>query len=1177
MACVSAFTRRNLLIFYGLISNLISCSLTFLIISFAWKYYAESPHNAHTDVSRFLEEDCCVCGNPVIDVYSPNCRKEDLYDDYRDFIMFSGSAEDMGEDINQNGVLDPGEDINGNGELDADSGIFTVELLSGSFNLQLEPFNFTEGDSKVIFTATRIEDSKAANGTIVVHDGANKSCSLDVSLEPFDQAIFDTITGFPAAAHLNAFGTESEEYPTYTIESLDEQPGVYNAMYETTNTPFLLTVETIITPSSDILSNILNDPNVTQNVLDFIQEKSYTSFIFGGVLDAGVEPVRVAALAYSVAAMSSNYSVIVIFDPEDRTNNQTRRQLRNDESESLYFADSMLSILNPTKHNVLNEHQDQSKRYLKELCPSGIDYVTCLPQQQRQVDQVCITAARIAFDTAVNAAQGKYDLAILFAKNLKALVTAAWNIKKAKDLAKQLIPCVLIGLLSGPFGYGLCVARVVAINAAKFLAGKLAIEAGFELSKRNALTILNAAIDAACGTYRSSIRACVTCGGEPCDRSSDCSSEEFPDPHFRTWNNDYYDFHGACDMIHVRNEVFELHIRTERRQRWSAVNRAALRFESDILEVLDDGSIFINGVKPTATLLVLDEIYPIETSSNSVTVRMSGAQFIQFKSYYQSLLIRIDGHGSDFYDSVGMAGTWNKFGLVGRDRNTTYTNTTLFALDWEVDDNIHGDPLLFSTPAVSFCNGTSFPQMQPTLDELNFAEAACEEVTKEGEKNRENCIFDILASDGDVTWVDNPAYTDPFQGTERCVDATINELEGKASCRSLGGECVFRCDTSELNCLDDATLCDVGDVNLRKLNEYGHQGRRLNVLEGCSCALPKNRTVDGTSCQAAIGPIGLKGDRLYATNDNATEITASCGLSNDYYSGQSIWYYFVGTGRTITITTCDEATDFNTFLYLYEASSTEAEIYSDLTTCDDKLACITYQDNSGSNQCPTNSFSSTIWLNTEKDKVYYLAVLGVRKEVGIFGLHIYEETNNCENAEGPIPTNGTVTVGTNKGLEIMGPSCSITNTYYSGPGKWYYFVGTGRTITITTCDEATDFNTFLYLYEASSTEAEIYSDPTTCRSDAMCASGVCVSGLCQDGVQEVGEACDGSVDCGNSVCAHESSDRASPFICCPSGELVSIRVSAGTNDVFCTGQPEGAACRSNAMCASSVCDSGICL
>ena len=301
-------------------------------------------------------------------------------------------------------------------------------------------------------------------------------------------------------------------------------------------------------------------------------------------------------------------------------------------------------------------------------------------------------------------------------------------------------------------------------------------------------------------------------------------------------------------MIHVRNEHLELHIRTESRGYWSAVSRVALRFDSEVMEVLLDGTILINGVQPATLPSTLDGIYPLEVTSNAAKVLMSGGQYIEIRFYYNNLLVRIDAHGSDFFESVGMAGTWNTFGLIGRDGITDYSDdTTAFAVEWEVSGN---DPLLFSTPALSLCNGTTLPPAEPTAEEIANAEEICGQVLLEGQENQVNCVFDVLAGGGDPTWAQNPAYTEPLVSTERCVEAGGI----MPSCASLGGECVYRCDSSEYDCLIGSYCQDNADLTV--VDAARRSRRRMEFVEGCSCALPKQPS-DAPSTVASFKPSEL--------------------------------------------------------------------------------------------------------------------------------------------------------------------------------------------------------------------------------------------------------------------------------------------------------------------------------
>ena len=304
-------------------------------------------------------------------------------------------------------------------------------------------------------------------------------------------------------------------------------------------------------------------------------------------------------------------------------------------------------------------------------------------------------------------------------------------------------------------------------------------------------------------------------------------------------------------MIHVTNENLDLHIRTESRGHWSAVTLASLRFESDILEVYKNKTILING---NETILdSLEGMYPIDIDTYGVTVTMSGSQFIKFIYFYDSILVRIDGHGSDFYNSQGMAGTWNRLGLIGRNGTTTFTNTTQYAVEWEVNPSL-GDPVLFSSPTEHSCNEKPINEPPtPSAAELESAEEACDSIASDDD--REACIFDVLIT-GDINVTQNPDYTDPFNGTERCI-STPDDIDlsifGGLSCIEYGGECVFRCDSTKFDCVQGA-FCSL-NIEDSISADSRRQKRRMNVIEGCSCAFPKApSSIPSTSPSASFSP-----------------------------------------------------------------------------------------------------------------------------------------------------------------------------------------------------------------------------------------------------------------------------------------------------------------------------------
>mmetsp|Transcript_19509 Transcript_19509/g.45441 ORF Transcript_19509/g.45441 Transcript_19509/m.45441 type:complete len:816 (+) Transcript_19509:488-2935(+) len=331
-----------------------------------------------------------------------------------------------------------------------------------------------------------------------------------------------------------------------------------------------------------------------------------------------------------------------------------------------------------------------------------------------------------------------------------------------------------------------------------------------------------------------------------CTCKSDCDSHESGDPHFRTWSNEYYDFQSSCDMIHVRNSLLDLHIRTKYRGGFSAVSKLALRFTTDIMEMADDGSLALNGAPATAPFN-LDGIYPVTSVvtgyGTEVTVLMSGGQSMLLTSRGRGgINIWIDAHGSDFCDSQGMAGQWTQSGFLQRDGINPVSpispglNKIEYGVEWEVDVLL-GDPILFSTAATDNCIDP------PVCDPLDPYFVTCYRRQRERKlqpldpfvecssfcvnpSDVNNCVFDWNVA-GEAMARNNPVYTQVWQPTQRCI-ATSDE------CEARGGECVYRCNPKEDLCLEG--LCG----SLTDLEVLEQPDPDAPYIEGCSCAVPKS-------------------------------------------------------------------------------------------------------------------------------------------------------------------------------------------------------------------------------------------------------------------------------------------------------------------------------------------------
>lgn len=672
------------------------------------------------------------------------------------------------------------------------------------------------------------------------------------------------LTSFPNESYFKAFGTDSSlDYPTFRLNALGESSGLYGGM-DNQSIPITLNVTEVLLPSDDLAEDLAGDTETTQELIDFVNNQSYTGFVFLGQIIGPNDRVDVVALAYTLDAFDRTYYVVPIYDPLDPDNGISDFNSTEDERRERKLSELDKAMSKPIQYSEVvpsstaksrSTVQAQNLPYLENSpsrgsppqevsyrgrrlqgCPSGVNDIEC--PGKKTIDTLCLTLANLAYQELLESAQRVHDDAVEKAEEKYKKKVSKLNKAKARFMRRRTAVCLVVGVLTGPWSFALCMARSLATCALRQAPRRIAYKLALEGAKVVAEEVLNTAKEGACIVYQAAAPVCVECldddDGEPedpedkpaNDSDSDGGSSQYPDPHFSTWNQEHYDFHGACDMIYTRNGLLELHIRTQRFGRWSGVVRAALKLGSDIIDI-GEGKIIVNGAEQSPLPEFLDDVYPLETFGSVVRVTLSGAQTIEFSGFKGVISVRMDVHGSDFMNSVGMAGTWTKRGLVGRDGQTLYTNTTEFAIEWEVNPG-RGDPTLFNTPAVSACNDPPPPFVpDPTLREI--AEEQCAYL--DGLPEYDECIFDILATDGDVTWAKNPAYTNPHVITERCVaDPSVTA----AGCAVRGGTCVYRCDSSSHQCL--AGLC-VENVDLDAVVDR-RRGRRLNVVDGCSCAVP---------------------------------------------------------------------------------------------------------------------------------------------------------------------------------------------------------------------------------------------------------------------------------------------------------------------------------------------------
>jgi von Willebrand factor type D domain len=227
------------------------------------------------------------------------------------------------------------------------------------------------------------------------------------------------------------------------------------------------------------------------------------------------------------------------------------------------------------------------------------------------------------------------------------------------------------------------------------------------------------------------------------------------DPHFRTYDGTKYSFHGQCDLVMARSPGFgsglglNIHARTEIVSGWSLISNAAVQIGNDVLEIANDGSHYINGVKDASLSLLLAGKYSISKGRDILngenmeifTINLGNEEFIRVSNYKMMISVRVD---AALIDTEGMLGIHGKVGMIGRDRKTVIDDANEMGSQWQVRDD---EPRLFyelrapQYPAQCVLPKTPSRQLRLAPAEVAKAEEACKNIDEE---MHEFCVHDVL-------------------------------------------------------------------------------------------------------------------------------------------------------------------------------------------------------------------------------------------------------------------------------------------------------------------------------------------------------------------------------------------------------------------------------------------------
>lgn len=251
-----------------------------------------------------------------------------------------------------------------------------------------------------------------------------------------------------------------------------------------------------------------------------------------------------------------------------------------------------------------------------------------------------------------------------------------------------------------------------------------------------------------------------------CVKVCDVQAQASGDPHFTTFGGEKFDYHGACDLVLLKDPKFAhglgltVHIRTERRTWWSFIKAATVQIGEDTLEVMGGtGSIsyWMNGGDKmelqTGDASLSD--FPLHFQRvNDVHTRaridLGNGDAIAVETFKDFVRVNIMNKSNNaFVGAAGLLGAFPHGAKVARDGVTVMEDNNAFGQEWQVRV---AEPMLFhevgpvqaheecAMPDTTTSKGRRLGEGAITDED---AALACARVS---EGDRDACIFDVMAT-----------------------------------------------------------------------------------------------------------------------------------------------------------------------------------------------------------------------------------------------------------------------------------------------------------------------------------------------------------------------------------------------------------------------------------------------
>jgi hypothetical protein len=156
-----------------------------------------------------------------------------------------------------------------------------------------------------------------------------------------------------------------------------------------------------------------------------------------------------------------------------------------------------------------------------------------------------------------------------------------------------------------------------------------------------------------------------------------------------------------------------------------------------------------------------------------------------------------------------------------------------------------------------------------------------------------------------------------------------------------------------------------------------HRSLHLILLLGALCCLPSQADVPANDqCETAIVLSSSSSNQvLFGTTLNSTKDTLNnCG--ENFVNSPGVWYVVqnYSESKVVTISTCSNATNFDTAISVYAGTSCESQ------------NCLGGRNDDG--ECDVDTHSTFSWHTTAGENYYVLVHGNQEEDVGDFGLQV---------------------------------------------------------------------------------------------------------------------------------------------------------------------------------------------